>query len=1088
VLRQSVVAVELLEVRQLLSGLPSGWTDTDIGSPSLAGSAGYTSTSNSFSVSGSGTGIGSTSDQFNFLSYNLTGGGSIVAEVNSLNNTSAAASAGVMIRNDTTASAAFAGIFVTAQDGVEFQWRGTSSAGSTSITVSGSAPIWLELTQSSGSISAYESNNGTSWTQVGSTQTISMTTATDLAGLAVSSATNSALNTANFTSVSLLRPGWTDQDIGGPAPAGSADYDSPSDTTTINAGGSDIYGTADQFNFASTTMTGNGSILAYVNSITDTNAWAKAGVMLRNDTTAGSAYAGVFASAANGIVFEYRASDGATTNQEISSPAGGPVLPPVGLELTRSGNTFTAYYSTNGTSWIQVGPSQTVTMGNTALAGLAVTAHDNGADCTATFSSVGIGSSPAPGAGIYSSSDQLFLNNLEENETMYFWDETNPSTGLVPDNADANGGNPSPDSSIAAIGFGLTALTIGESRGWISYAQAYNRALTTLNFLYNDGANENGFFYHFLNSGTGTRYETSEVSSVDNAELMAGVLEAAQNWSGTAIQTVAMEIFDRVDWPWMQQSNGIFYGAWTPESGFSGGYGDFSEAALLYLIALGSPTYPTTQASWNAWSRSPQESYGGYTYITADDAALFTEQYPQDWFDLQGLTDQEGLNYYQNSINATLAQRAWMTSLSSTYSDYGPNMWGLTPSEGEASGGGTTYETWGGPPADGPINGTVVPAAAGGSLEFTPRLSLDALEYMDSTYGSSVYQKYGLIDSFNPLNDWYSPLDLGIDLGPMLIAAENSRSNFVWNTFMTSSVAQQAISEAFPSTPPALVSASSVKTYPGLGSVGIPLNVTGNEPSIEYRGGGPTQIVLTFGSGIAPGANFSVSVSDYDTGESDGSISSIGIGGDSMTVDLSGGINRDTMALNIQDVQYSNDPIAGDYTLYINLLAGDMTQSGTVNGSDFAEMAEYFGQGDTMQNYQADIDCEGSINGTDFASLAGDFGQGLTGYPSEASVTTLYDPPSSPSAAVEGPALNSSTTASSSTKSTGVHQTNLQSGNGKTGSVAVPGTPPTPTFAASTTQAANSSSAAATMQSSDTVADQILDKSGGANSHHHVGE
>lgn len=1068
------VAVEALEARQFLSGLPSGWSDADIGSPTIAGSANYTASTNSFSDSGSGTGVGSPSDQFNFLSYSLTGGGSVVAEVDSLSSTNAAAAAGVMIRNDTTASAAFAGIFVTAQNGVEFEWRAGAGAPVRSVGASGTAPIWLEITQSGNNFSAFDSSNGVNWTQIGSTETFTMTGATDLAGLAVTSATNSASNTAVFTSVSLMRPGWTDQDIGAPAVAGSADYDSPSDTTTINASGSDIYGTSDQFNFASTTMTGNGSILAYVNSISDTNAWAKAGVMLRNDNSAGSAYAGVFASAQNGIVFEYRATDGAATSQEVSSPAGGPVLAPVGLELTRSGNSFTAYYSTDGMTWIQIGPSQSVTMGTTALAGLAVTAHDNGAVCTATFSSVGIGSSPPPGAGIYSSSDQLFLNNLEENEVLYFWDETNASTGLVPDSANANGGNPSADSSIAAIGFGLTALTIGESRGWITYAQAYNRALTTVDFLYNDGANENGFFYHFLNTSTGARYGTSEVSSVDNAELMAGILDAAQYWSGTALATTAMQIFDRVDWPWMQQSNGIFYGAWTPESGFSGSYGDFSEAVILYLIGLGSPTYPTSVASWNAWSRSPEESYDGYNYVRADDSALFTEQWPQDWFDLQGLTDQEGLNYYQNSQNATLAQRQWMISLSSSYSDYGPNLWGLTPSEGVNG-----YTVWGGPPADGPINGTVVPTAAGGSLEFEPRLSLNVLENMDATYGSTVYQKYGLVDAFNPLTNWVSPIDLGIDLGPTLVAAENSRSNLVWNTFMTSSVAQQAVSEAFPSAPPTLVSATSIKDYGGgLGDIGIPLNVSGNKPSVEYRQGGPTDVVLTFGSGIAAGPNFSLSVTNYAGGGADGTITGYGIGGNSITIDLSGGINQQTMALNLQDVQYSNDPIGGDYTLYISLLEGDITGGGVVNGSDFAALAADFGQGDTAQNYQADINYDGVVNGTDFAILASNFGEGIAAVPGVASITTVYVPPSNAqNVPAGGAALTTPTTQSGSTKTQTAHQVSVHTGSAQAGQIAAPAVPATHAVAVSTTASQTvSNTALVDTQSSNDVVNNVLDR------------
>jgi hypothetical protein len=570
-------------------------------------------------------------------------------------------------------------------------------------------------------------------------------------------------------------------------------------------------------------MTGDGSAIAYVDSITDTNAWAKAGVMIRNDITAGSAFAAVLVSPTSGITFEWRLTAGGTVSQEISSPSGGPTPAPVGLELTRAGNTFSAYYSTDGMTWISVGPSQTVALNSTALAGLAVTSHNTAELCTATFSSVSIGSSPPPGAGIYSSADQLFLNNLEDSEIQYFYDESSASTGLVPDNANANGGNPSADSSIAAIGFGLTALTIGDARGWLSNANAYQRALTTIDFLYNSGANVNGFFYHFLNS-SGGRYGTSEISSVDNAELMAGVLSAAQYWSGTPLQTAALALYDRVDWPWMQQSSGVFYSEWLPGTGagtgLQGSYGDFSEAALLYLISMGSPTYPTSVASWYSWSRTPVEKYSGsnysYTYVEADDAALFTEQYPQDWFDLQGLTDGTGLNYYTNSQTATLAQRQFMINLSSTYSDYGPNLWGLTPSEGKSG-----YTVWGGPPANGPIDGTVVPAAPGGSLEFEPRLSLNVLENMKATYPAE-YQKYGLVDAFNPLTGWSSSLDLGIDLGPMLIAAENSRSNMVWNEFMQTSVAQQAVAKAFPS------ASTAVWAVNGSGNWNVAANWTNN--------------------------------------------------------------------------------------------------------------------------------------------------------------------------------------------------------------------------------------------------------------------
>src|SRR5262249_47166979 len=153
------------------------------------------------------------------------------------------------------------------------------------------------------------------------------------------------------------------------------------------------------------------------------------------------------------------------------------------------------------------------------------------------------------------------------------------------------------------------------------------------------------------------------------------------------------------------------------------------EAVLLYLLGLGSPTHPTARSSWTSWSRTPVVNYGSYTFITASDSALFTVQYPQAWFDMRGLTDSTGLSYYPNAQTATLAQRQWMTDTSPTYPDYGPNMWGLTASD-SANG----YTVWGGPPAYGPINGTVVPTGPGGSLAFTPRQAIDALRNMYNLY------------------------------------------------------------------------------------------------------------------------------------------------------------------------------------------------------------------------------------------------------------------------------------------------------------------------------------------------------------------
>jgi hypothetical protein len=784
--------LEALEGRVLLSvGLLSA--DQDIGAPGQAGSAAYAN--GIYTVAGGGAGIAGKSDQFNFAYSTLTDGGTVSALVDSQSSANPAAAAGVMIRNDTTVSASFASLNETTQNGLLFQWRSSIGAAAQSASLPGiTGPAWLELTQQGANVSAFYSLNDINWTQVGSAQAITFSFAAALAGVNVTSSDNTSLNTATFSNVNITQSGFTDSDIGSPSLPGAVVYDTPSGTDTIFGSGSGIGGNADQFNFASTSMNGDGSVLAYINSITSSSITAQAGVMVRNDQTAGSPFVAVLVSITNGITFEWRSAENGPEAGRLITLGSGTLAPPLGVKLTRSGNTFTGYYSTDGVNWIATGASQTVPLQASALAGIAVTSGSNGISATAAISSVGTGASPPPGAGIYSSTDQLFLNNLEESEFNYFYDEANANTGLVPDNGSANGGGDSADASIAATGFGLSALTIGDARGWVSHLNAYDRALTTVTFLYNSGAGMDGYFYHFLYPATGQRYPDSELSSVDTAELMAGVLTVAQYWAGTPVQTEALKLYDRVNWPFMEiSSGGQFYGAWypAPDGGFSGDYGDFSEAALLYLLAAGSPTYPTTAASWDSWSRTPVVNYDGYSFVSADDGALFTEQYPQAWFDLQGMVDNTGLNFYANSQTATLAQRQMFINLSSTYSDYNANFWGLTASEGPDG-----YTVWGGPPPTSNIDGSVAPTAAGGSLEFTPRLSLDELEYMYQQYGSTVYQKYGFVDAFNPLTGWTSNLVLGIDVGMTLIAAENSRSDLVWNTFMGNTAAQQATAVA----------------------------------------------------------------------------------------------------------------------------------------------------------------------------------------------------------------------------------------------------------------------------------------------------
>ncbi len=396
----------------------------------------------------------------------------------------------------------------------------------------------------------------------------------------------------------------------------------------------------------------------------------------------------------------------------------------------------------------------------------------------------------APGSGSLTAADKQFLDDLERRGIQFFIDESDPTTGLMPDRAKADGSGVGPMASIASVGFGLTALCIGDQHGWVPHQEAYDRALHVLTFLRDHGPQEHGVFYHFLDMHTGQRGWNCEVSDIDTALLMAGVLTVRQHFAGTELATLADELYEAVDWPWLETSDGALSMGWKPESGFlSARWIDFNEGPLIYLLGLGSHTHPLPAKSWQAWKRRPVMTYAGLTFMQCP--PLFTHQYPQCWFDLRGQRD-DYADYFANSQLATLAQRQWcMDELSKQFPSYGPDMWGLTASD-SANG----YTAWGGPPQQGEIDGSVVPCAAAGSLAFEPRLCLDALEFMRDRYGSKAYLKYGFVDSFNPSADWYNPDVLGIDIGPTVLMAENCRSALVWKTFMSSPEAKTALKAA----------------------------------------------------------------------------------------------------------------------------------------------------------------------------------------------------------------------------------------------------------------------------------------------------
>jgi hypothetical protein len=363
--------------------------------------------------------------------------------------------------------------------------------------------------------------------------------------------------------------------------------------------------------------------------------------------------------------------------------------------------------------------------------------------------------------------------------------KTSSTTGQVKDRALAAGNDTRTVSSIAATGFGLTALCIGHKRGYGDTTQIKDRVTATLDFLLNQLTHVNGFFYHFIDMNTGARAFSSEVSSIDTSILLCGVLTCRQYFQDAQIQSLATQIYNRVNWPWMLNGGAAFSVGWTPENGFIPFRWDtYSELMMIYLLAIGSPANPVPASSWDAFTR-PVFTFQGITYITNLNAPLFIHQYSHAWFDFRNKSDKY-TNYFDNSVKATEAHKLFCLSLQGQWKDYQSNLWGITASD-SANG----YVAWGGPPSMGPIDGSVVPCAAAGSVPFVPSDCLTVLRNIRTQF-PQTWQRYGFVDAFNPLSGWYDPDVIGIDVGISMLMAENQRSNFVWNMFMTNPEAQSA--------------------------------------------------------------------------------------------------------------------------------------------------------------------------------------------------------------------------------------------------------------------------------------------------------
>ena len=373
----------------------------------------------------------------------------------------------------------------------------------------------------------------------------------------------------------------------------------------------------------------------------------------------------------------------------------------------------------------------------------------------------------------------------------FFWEQANtngdsPGYGLIRDRFPGSEGV----SSIASVGFGLTAYLVGIEKGYISYEEGEERASKTMDTLLAMERVE-GFYYHFVDMQTAERVWESEVSTIDTAILLMGVLTVGEYFGGE-VKSKAQLIYDGVNWPWfVDESRNMFHMAYRPEKanedqmGFEGHWDFYAEQLMLYVLAAGSDTYPIDASTYYGFIRHYGQYGEGRPFIHSWFGSIFTYQYSHAWLDFRDYTDKEGVNWFDNSVDASLAQVDFAADNADEYNTLGPDAWGLTASDGPDGYNGL----YGAPPSGFDnsshlIDDTVAPSAAIGSIIFVPQQARQAmLNYysMEPLKGD-----YGFLDAYNLSEDWFASDVIGIDKGVTLLMLANYENDLVYRTSMTS--------------------------------------------------------------------------------------------------------------------------------------------------------------------------------------------------------------------------------------------------------------------------------------------------------------
>lgn len=379
----------------------------------------------------------------------------------------------------------------------------------------------------------------------------------------------------------------------------------------------------------------------------------------------------------------------------------------------------------------------------------------------------------------------------------FFWKEANtdlesPGYGLI---RDGNGENDKDRASIASVGFGLSAVIIGVEKGWITKEEGEQRALGTLKTFWNNVEHLNGFYYHFIDMKTAKKYEAFYdcASIIDTALFINGAITVAEYFGGEVYEYMD-RIYKRIDWTkYYDEDRNLYYMGYTEEKGGFGQWDMYAEQLMQYILGVASPTHPVPAEIYKGFKRELR-TYKDFEFYATQHNPLFVHQYSHAWYNFKNVVDEDGINWFNNSVTATQAQKQYAIDHSDTHPSYGESAWGFTACDGPRG-----YHAHGAPAFDSENkphkndDGTIAPTAALSSIVFTPEESLNVLEHF-YTNVPELWSEYGFLDSYNAEKEelWVAERVIGIDKGATLLMFENYQSGLIWDLYMKNAYVKEA--------------------------------------------------------------------------------------------------------------------------------------------------------------------------------------------------------------------------------------------------------------------------------------------------------